>query len=79
MEKELDIRKKILKDMNAREEDFPTLSEYNDYLEMVENIIFKLTHNIDIEATRKHVEQYKKVLSNMWPHHSQDMLRLFRD
>lgn len=48
--------------MNAREEDFPTLNEYNDYLEMVEEIIFKLTNNIDVEATKKQVEQYKKVL-----------------
>lgn len=60
MEKELDIRKKVLKDFNAREEDFVTLQEYNDYLEMVEDIIFKLTNNIDVDATRRKIEQYKK-------------------
>ncbi|OQR66099.1 CDK-activating kinase assembly factor MAT1-like, partial [Tropilaelaps mercedesae] len=60
VEKELDIRKKILKDMNAREEDFSKIEDYNNYLEMVEDIIFKLTNNIDIDATRKTVEQYKK-------------------
>lgn len=38
VEKEIDIRKKILKDFNRRETDFSTLREYNDYLEMVETI-----------------------------------------
>lgn len=56
----MDIRKKVLKDFNAREEDFPTLREYNDYLEMVEDIIFKLTNNIEPEATRRKIDQYKK-------------------
>ncbi|XP_003742096.1 CDK-activating kinase assembly factor MAT1 [Galendromus occidentalis] len=60
VEKELDIRKKVLKDFNAREEDFATLREYNDYLEMVEDIVFKLTNNIEVDATRRKIDQYKK-------------------
>jgi len=60
VEKELDIRKKVLKDFNAREEDFPSPREYNDYLEMVEDIIFKLTNNVDVDATRRKIDQYKK-------------------
>ncbi|KAG8236334.1 hypothetical protein J437_LFUL010468, partial [Ladona fulva] len=33
VEKEVDIRKRILKDFNKRQEDFGTLQEFNDYLE----------------------------------------------
>lgn len=60
VEKEVDIRKKILKDFNKKEEDFPTLRGYNDYLEQLEHIIFSLANNIDVENTKKLVEQYKK-------------------
>ncbi|XP_050684061.1 CDK-activating kinase assembly factor MAT1 isoform X2 [Leptidea sinapis] len=37
VEKEIDIRKRILKDFNKKEEDFATLREYNDYLEDIES------------------------------------------
>lgn len=60
VEKEVNIRKRILRDYNKREEDFSTLAEYNDYLEEVENIIYNLTNNIDIMETNKRIEQYKK-------------------
>ncbi|XP_022107788.1 CDK-activating kinase assembly factor MAT1-like [Acanthaster planci] len=60
VEKEVDIRKRILKDFNQQEDDFPTLREYNDYLEEVETIIFNLTNGIDVEATKKKVELYRK-------------------
>uniref|UniRef100_A0A131XEZ3 CDK-activating kinase assembly factor MAT1 n=1 Tax=Hyalomma excavatum TaxID=257692 RepID=A0A131XEZ3_9ACAR len=60
VEKEVDIRRKILKDYNKREEDFETLRAYNDYLEEVETIIYNLANEIDVEATRRKVEQYKR-------------------
>lgn len=60
VEKEIDIRKRVLKDYNKKEEDFATLREYNDYLEEIETIIFNLTNNIDIVNTNKKIEQYKK-------------------
>ncbi|KAL4238814.1 CDK-activating kinase assembly factor MAT1 [Mactra antiquata] len=60
VEKEVDIRRRILKDFNKKEEDFPTLREYNDYLEHLENIIFNLANNIDVENTKKMVDQYRK-------------------
>jgi CDK-activating kinase assembly factor MAT1 len=60
VEKEVDIRKKILKDFNKREEDFSTFREYNDYLEEVEEIIYNLANDIDVEATKKRMEAYKK-------------------
>ncbi|GIY75469.1 hypothetical protein CDAR_21351 [Caerostris darwini] len=60
VEKELDIRKRILKDFNKKEGDFNSLREYNDYLEEIETIIFNLANNIQVEATKRRIEQYKK-------------------
>lgn len=60
VEKEVDIRKKVLRDYNKKEDDFETLREFNDYLEEVETIIFNLTNNIDVFATNKKIEQFKK-------------------
>ncbi|KAK3584577.1 hypothetical protein CHS0354_040278 [Potamilus streckersoni] len=60
IEKEVDIRKMILKDFNKKEEDFTNLNDYNDYLEMIESIIYNLTNNIDVETTKRQIESYKK-------------------
>lgn len=60
VEKEVDIRRRILRDYNKKEEDFNTLQEYNDYLEEIEHIIYNLCNNIDIINTNKRIEQYKK-------------------
>nr|SVE75969.1 EOG090X0BPM [Daphnia hispanica] len=60
VDKEVDIRKRILKEFNKRQEDFPTLREYNDYLEEVETIIFNLVFDIDPTNTNKMIDNYKK-------------------
>lgn len=60
VEKEVDIRKRVLRDFNKKEDDFATLREYNDYLEEIETIIFNLCNNIDVVETNKRIEQYKK-------------------
>ncbi|XP_014482204.1 PREDICTED: CDK-activating kinase assembly factor MAT1 [Dinoponera quadriceps] len=60
VEKEVNIRKRILRDYNKREEDFATLNEYNDYLEEIETIIYNLANNIDVVEMNKRIEQYKK-------------------
>lgn len=60
VEKEVDIRKRILRDYNKKEEDFKTLNEYNDYLEEVETIIYNLSNNIDTTEMNRKIDQYKK-------------------
>lgn len=60
VEKELDIRRRILRDFNKKEEDFKSLLDYNNYLEEVETIIYNLANNIDVESTKRKIEQYKK-------------------
>lgn len=60
VEKEVDIRKRVLRDFNKKEEDFNSLTDYNNYLEEVETIIYNLTNDIDIMETNKKIENYKK-------------------
>ncbi|KAF2897190.1 hypothetical protein ILUMI_08984 [Ignelater luminosus] len=60
VEKEVDIRKRVLRDFNKKEEDFATVREYNDYLEDIETIIYNLVNNIDIVNTNKKIEDYKR-------------------
>ena len=60
VEKEVDIRRRILKDYCKRQDDFDSLSDYNNYLEEVEGIIYNLTHEIDVEETKRKIEKYKK-------------------
>lgn len=60
VEKEVDIRRRVLRDFNKKEEDFATLRDYNDYLEEVETIIFNLVNNIDQLETNKKIEKFKK-------------------
>ncbi|XP_048736884.1 CDK-activating kinase assembly factor MAT1-like [Ostrea edulis] len=59
-EKEIEIRKKILKDYNKKEEDFDTLEEYNDYIERIETIIYNIVNNIDVDDTKQMIEKYKR-------------------
>ncbi|XP_072532832.1 CDK-activating kinase assembly factor MAT1 [Salminus brasiliensis] len=60
IDKEVEIRKKVLKIYNKRDFDFPSLREYNDYLEQVEEIVYNLTNNVDIESTKQMMEQYQR-------------------
>ncbi|XP_072314455.1 CDK-activating kinase assembly factor MAT1 [Eucyclogobius newberryi] len=60
VDKEVEIRKKVLKLYNKRDFDFPSLREYNDYLEQIEDIVFNLTNNIDVENTKQRMEQYQR-------------------
>uniref|UniRef100_A0AAX7TRK8 Cdk-activating kinase assembly factor MAT1 centre domain-containing protein n=1 Tax=Astatotilapia calliptera TaxID=8154 RepID=A0AAX7TRK8_ASTCA len=60
VDKEVEIRKKVLKIYNKRDFDFPSLREYNDYLEQVEDIVYNLTNNVDVENTKLRMEQYQR-------------------
>ncbi|KAM8921751.1 CDK-activating kinase assembly factor MAT1 [Pelodytes ibericus] len=60
IDKEVEIRKKILKIYNKRDEDFPSLRDYNDFLEEIEEIVYNLTNNVDIDNTRRKIELYQK-------------------
>jgi len=58
--KEIHIRKKLQKTFNLKEDDFPTLRAYNDYLEQVETFVLNLTNEIDVDETKQRVEQFQR-------------------
>ncbi|KAM7472902.1 hypothetical protein LguiA_011085 [Lonicera macranthoides] len=58
--KEMSIRKRIASIFNKREDDFPSLKEYNDYLEEVEDMIVNLVEGIDVPAIEARIAQYEK-------------------
>jgi len=60
VEKEVQIRKKVGKYFNKRLEDFDNnLRQYNDYLEEVEELMFNLINNINIEETNEKIEKWR--------------------
>ncbi|XP_075049632.1 CDK-activating kinase assembly factor MAT1 [Mixophyes fleayi] len=60
IDKEVEIRKRILKIYNKREEEFPSLRAYNDFLEEIEEIVFNMTNNVDLEDTKRKIDMYQK-------------------
>ncbi|KAF8097514.1 hypothetical protein N665_0286s0024 [Sinapis alba] len=58
--KEIHVRRRISEIYNRREEDFPALKDYNDYLEEVECMIFDLVDGINVEAIEEKVKRYSQ-------------------
>lgn len=59
--REVQIRKQELQDFNKTLEDCGgDLSEYNRYLEMVEDLAYNLTHQVDVAATREQIAAYRE-------------------
>ena len=59
IDKEVEIRRRIIRIFCKSQEDFSSLREYNDYLELVEDIIFNLANNIDVDNTNRKIQDYK--------------------
>lgn len=59
IEREVDIRKRVLAVYNKIEEDFDTLQDYNAYLEKIEEMVYNLTNNINKEEIEKEISQYQ--------------------
>lgn len=60
LSKEARVRRHTLRIYNRRREEFSSDREYEDYLEHVEDIIYNLTFDIDVDATKAEVEKYRK-------------------
>jgi CDK-activating kinase assembly factor MAT1 len=60
VERDFTIRKKIKGIYNKTIESFPSALDYRNYEETVEDVIFNLVNNIDVEQTNKQVELYQK-------------------
>ncbi|GFR44349.1 hypothetical protein Agub_g5566 [Astrephomene gubernaculifera] len=59
LEKELKVRRRILAIYNKEREDFSSKEEFDDYLEEVEDIIWRLSNNVDIDRTEAQVRKYR--------------------
>ncbi|KAK8945991.1 hypothetical protein KSP40_PGU003041 [Platanthera guangdongensis] len=57
--KEMAVRKRISSIFNKREEDFPSLKHYNDYLEEVEDMTFNLIEGTDVEEIEAYITKYQ--------------------
>ncbi|EES15357.1 hypothetical protein BDA96_07G216200 [Sorghum bicolor] len=58
--KEMTIRRRIASIFNKTQEHFPTLKDYNDYLEEVEDMTFNLIEGIDVEAIEAKIARYQQ-------------------
>lgn len=58
--KDSQTRRRYLRWFNKCREDFDSDRAYDDYLEMVEDIIYKLVNGIDVEETKAQVERYRQ-------------------
>jgi len=58
--KEMTIRRRIASIFNKTRDHFPTLKDYNDYLEEVEDMTFNLIEGIDVEAIEAKIARYQK-------------------
>lgn len=54
------VRKRLKDIYNKTEEDFATLKDFGDYEEMLEDLIYKLVHNIDKKDTEWQIECYRR-------------------
>ncbi|KAJ3349698.1 TFIIH/NER complex subunit [Allomyces javanicus] len=60
VDKEVRERRRALRVFNKRREDFASLREYNDFLEMVEDVVFNLVHDVDVEATMERMRKFQR-------------------
>lgn len=59
VEREVRIRRQLGAIFNRQESDFDSLHAYNDYLEEVEEIVFNLVNDVDIQRTNARLEEYR--------------------
>ncbi|KAJ2787233.1 TFIIH/NER complex subunit [Coemansia interrupta] len=60
VEREVRVRARMAAAYNKRQEDFKSLKDYNDYLEMVEDLTMKLLYEEDTSQTDSIIEKYKR-------------------
>ncbi|OJJ44528.1 hypothetical protein ASPZODRAFT_134606 [Penicilliopsis zonata CBS 506.65] len=58
VEREVDIRRRVMQILNRREEEFATKRAYDDFLEQREMIIANLVHGTDVAKTETDLQRY---------------------
>lgn len=59
VEKDIQVRRDILKKFNKYQDAFPTLRAYNDYLEKLETVIYNLANDIDPDETNRLLDELR--------------------
>lgn len=65
VEKDIQVRRDILRKFNKSQDAFPSLRSYNDYLEKLETVIYNLANNIDIDETNKLLDELRRPTVNL--------------
>lgn len=60
VEKECRVRRRLAGIFCKAQEDFETVRDYNDYLEEVEDIVFNLMHDVDVQQMDAKIESYRQ-------------------
>lgn len=58
--KEMTLRRRMASIFNKTREHFPSLKDYNDYLEEVEDMTFNLIEGFDVEAIEAKIARYQQ-------------------
>lgn len=60
VEKDIQVRRDILRKFNKSQDAFPSLRAYNDYLEKLETVIYNLANDIDLDETNKLLDELRR-------------------
>lgn len=60
VEKDVQVRRDILRKFTRNQEAFPSLRAYNDYLEKLETVIYNLANDIDLDETNKLLDELRR-------------------
>lgn len=60
VEKDIQVRRDILRKFNKSQDAFPSLRVYNDYLEKLETVIYNLANDIDLDETNKLLDELRR-------------------
>lgn len=60
VEKDVQVRRDILRKFSRPQESFSSLREYNDYLEKLETIIYNLSNELDLDETNRLLDELRR-------------------
>lgn len=65
VEKDIQVRRDILRKFSRGQDTFPNLRAYNDYLEKLETVIYNLANDIDLDDTNRMLEELRRPTSDV--------------
>lgn len=64
VEKDIQVRRDIIRKFNKNQDAFPDLRSYNDYLEKLETIIYNLSNDIDLDETNQLLDELRRPMAD---------------